>query len=363
MRGAQGSGRRVSFVVDSDAWGGAEVYVTHLARRAGGLGWRASVVCAEPVAGAFAAAAPDVDLAVVPLARHQPRAPQVEAALRAQRPDVVHVNLVDRASNAAAVQAALAVAPATATLHLDGPSEGSAADRRRLAMLYRGLGVVLTPARADRLVGALDLPPEHVVVVPNGVDVPATLPVRTTCGTLRLGALGRLTEQKGFDLLLASLRRLDLPPGGVQVVLGGQGRDEAKLRDLARGLPVDFPGFVADVPAFLRDIDLFCLPSRREAMPLALLEAMAHGLACIATDVGAVRDSVGEAAVVIPPGDVDALTAALDGLLRDGGRRAALGTRARARAVRDFDADLMARRTFAVLQRALRVPFGERAAV
>jgi glycosyltransferase involved in cell wall biosynthesis len=112
---------------------------------------------------------------------------------------------------------------------------------------------------------------------------------------------------------------------------------------------VSFRGFVGDVPGFLRELDLFCLPSRREALPLALLEAMAAGLPCVATDVGDVRTAVADAALLVPPDDERALTEALDGLLRDPVRRACLGRRARHRAVSHLDADLMARRTFGLL--------------
>jgi UDP-galactopyranose mutase len=117
---------------------------------------------------------------------------------------------------------------------------------------------------------------------------------------------------------------------------------------------VTFCGFVSDPRRFLSGVDLFCLSSRREALPLVLLEAMAEGLPCVATDVGDVRQAVGEAAVVVPPGNVTALAAALRDLLTDPGRRRLLGLRARTLAERAFDADLMARRTFAILDRVRR---------
>ena len=102
-------GRRVTFVSDSDAWGGAEVYLTHLLARASGLGWTASLVCAEPVAPRFAEAVSPERLTVVPLARHAADAPATGAAVVASAPDVVVVNLVDPASNAAALAAGLAL--------------------------------------------------------------------------------------------------------------------------------------------------------------------------------------------------------------------------------------------------------------
>ncbi|MGY1836927.1 glycosyltransferase [Blastococcus sp. SYSU DS0510] len=348
---------RVTFVSDSDAWGGAEVYLTHLLRHAAGLGWAASLVCAEPVAAGFRAACGDLPCAVVPLARHTVRAPEVQTAIGAQRPDVVAVNLVDPGSNAAAVAAALAVAPTTATLHLAG-STGTGAQRAALAALLGRLGAVLTPSADGRalLVARLGLRPDRVHVVPNGVPVPPDPAGPAGRPVPRLGALGRLTGQKGFDVLLEAVRRLVDEGLPVDVLIGGDGRDRTALRSRAQGLPVAFPGFVTDVRGFLAGLDLFCLSSRREALPLVLLEAMAEGLPCVATDVGAVREAVGDDAVVVPAEDPGALAGALRSLLLDDGRRTALGAAARRRAEAEFDAGLMARRTFAVLERVVHDP-------
>jgi glycosyltransferase involved in cell wall biosynthesis len=348
---------RVTFVSDSDAWGGAEVYLTHLVRHAAGLGWAASLVCAAPVVAGFRTAVPHLPCAVVPLARHTASAPEVGAAVAAQRPDVVAVNLVDPGSNAAAVAAALAVAPTTATLHLAG-STVTGAQREALAALLGRLGAVLTPSADGRalLLDDLGLRPDRVHVVPNGVPVPPD-PVGPAGGSVpRLGALGRLTAQKGFDVLLEAVGGLVAEGLRFDVVIGGDGRDADALRSRAQGLPVAFPGFVSDVRGFLAGLDLFCLSSRREALPLVLLEAMAEGLPCVATDVGAVREAVGEDAVVVPAEDPGALTGALRPLLLDAGRRTALGTAAHRRAEAEFDAGLMARRTFAHLEEVVHDP-------
>jgi glycosyltransferase involved in cell wall biosynthesis len=346
---------RVTLVADSDAWGGAEVYLTHLGRRAGANGWTASFVCAEPVAGRSTAVAGSAQVTPVPLARHLTEAPAVRAAIAAQRPDVVLVNLVDPGSNAAAMAAALEVAPTVGVLHLAGDT-GTGERRRRLAELYGRLAAVLTPSADGRrqVLADLGMPEDRVHVVPNGVDVPAVASGPAGRAVPRVGALGRLTGQKGFDVLLDAVRSLVAAGTPADVVIGGTGRDEAELRAAAAGLPVTFRGFVGDVPAFLSGLDVFCLSSRREALPLVLLEAMAAGLPCVATDVGNVATAVGQDAVVVPPGDAAALAAALAALLADPQCRADLGARARRRAVREMDADLMAERTFAHLDRACR---------
>jgi glycosyltransferase involved in cell wall biosynthesis len=341
---------RVTLVADSDAWGGAEVYLTHLLRRAEGTGWTASLVCAEPVAAGFTGCVPADRLAVVPLARHRDDAPEVRAAVAAQRPDVVVVNLVDPGSNAAAVAAALQVAPTAAVLHLAGDA-GTGERRGRLAGLYARLGLVLSPSAdgRDQVVGELGVPADRAHVVPNGVDIPAVASGPAGRVPPRVGALGRLTAQKGFDVLFAAVARLVADGTPVEVVVGGTGRDAQQLRQAAAGLPVTFGGFVRDVPGFLAELDVFCLSSRREALPLVLLEAMATGLPCVATHVGGVAAAVGEDALVVPAEDGVALATALGRLLGDAAGAAELGARARRRAVREMSADLMARRTFALL--------------
>src|SRR4051795_12560904 len=154
---------RVAFVCDSDTWGGAEVYLTHLLRRAASEGWAASLVCAAPVAAGFIGLLPPGRLTVVPLARHTADAPAIRAALAAQRPDVVLVNLVDPGSNAAAVAAALDVAPTVGVLHLDGDT-GSGDRRERLAGPYPRMAAVLTPSSGGRnqLLEDFGLPPGRV---------------------------------------------------------------------------------------------------------------------------------------------------------------------------------------------------------
>jgi glycosyltransferase involved in cell wall biosynthesis len=336
---------RVSFVADSSAWGGAEVWLAHHLRRAAAHGAAASLVCAEPVAPGFGGF--DVDRAVVPLSRHADAAPAVRAALAAQRPDVVVVNLVDPASNAAAVAAAQEVGPTVGVLHLVGDTR-TGAERAALTALYRRLAAVVSPSTEgrDQLVADLGVDPARAHVVPNGVDVPPDPAGPAGNPVPRIGALGRLTAQKGFDVLLAALRRLDVP---FEAVVGGAGRDGEALREAAAGLPVTFPGWVDDPRAFLAGLDLFVVSSRVEAGPLVLAEAMAEGLPCVSTDVGEVRRLAGEDVVVVPVDDAAALAAAIGGLLADPARRAELGVRARARAAGDLGADLMAERTYRLL--------------
>jgi len=352
---------RLSLVADTEGWGGAETWLAHHLRRAAAHGVLASVVCADEVADRFRRWVPEERLAAVPLARHREKAPATQAALEDQAPDVVLVNLVDPASNAATLDAALTVAPTAAVLHLAGDL---GPDPEAVAARYADLAVLLSPSQegVELVRTRLAEPRGGVVVTCNGVDVPAD-PVGTASRRQsgrrpgrppRVGGLGRLTPQKGYDVLLDAVRLLVIRGVDLEVVLGGGGREEAALREAARGLPVSFAGWVEDRRAFHAQLDVFCLPSRHEALPLALLEAMAEGLPCVATDVGDVGSRLGDAVELIPPGDPLALADAVQRLLEDRAGADAVGRTGRLRVMTSHDAAAMVADTFTVLRRAHR---------
>ena len=115
---------------------------------------------------------------------------------------------------------------------------------------------------------------------------------------------------------------------------------------------IHFLGLREDVPALLSLADVMLLPSLSDAMPITVLEAMALGVPIIASDVGGVREALGEeAGICVPPGDTAALADACVRVLTDAELRASLGRSGAARA-RQFDASLMARRYAALFEAA-----------
>jgi glycosyltransferase involved in cell wall biosynthesis len=329
---------RVTFLLDSPNLGGAEVTVLQLV--AGLHDVDATVLAATPASERFLARArrhASVHT-LPPVGRRDERTGAVRDAVAATAPDVVHVNLVDPASNEMLLAAAAAAPAATvATCHMTGAT-GTGAAGARLAARYAALDHTITVSQEIATVlRSLGVPDDRITVVVNGIAIGAPAPRRVAPSPVRLGTVARLTPQKGIDVLLRSVAKLDRRGRAVELVVAGEGRDRAALERAAAGLPVTFLGHVDDVPTLLSTFDVFVLASRAEGLPLALLEAMAAGLPCVATDVGDVGRAAGDTVVVVPPEDVAALTAALDDLVVDAGRRAAVSRGARVRAIDRFD--------------------------
>jgi glycosyltransferase involved in cell wall biosynthesis len=172
-----------------------------------------------------------------------------------------------------------------------------------------------------------------------------------------IGALGRLAEEKGFDLLIEAVAVLLDEGVDVELRIAGAGGGEADLRAriLASGHRerMRLVGFQDDVGRFFAGLDVFALPSRREGMPLALLESMAAGLPAVAARAGGVAEVVedGVTGLLVPVGDVQALAAALSSLARDPDRRRTLGADARRRAEEHYGFERRARDVAAVYHR------------
>jgi glycosyltransferase involved in cell wall biosynthesis len=176
------------------------------------------------------------------------------------------------------------------------------------------------------------------VVVPNAAprapDVPAG---RGEGETTALYLGGFANPVKGGEELLAALERPKAE--AVRVVLCGPGELPERGRELlARRPGIEWRGWIeeAEKEELLREAAIFVLPSTSEGLPMAVLEAMAWARAIVATAVGGVPDVLadGVEGLVVPPGDPDALAAALAKQAADAALRERLGTAARERARR-----------------------------
>lgn len=115
---------------------------------------------------------------------------------------------------------------------------------------------------------------------------------------------------------------------------------------------VEFLGFRTDIPHLLEQASIACLPSYREGLPKALLEAMAASLPCVTTDVPGCREAVthGDNGLLVPAGDAVALASALDVLIQDAGLRQQMGRRGRERIEQEFSSEIIIRQTLALYE-------------
>jgi len=210
------------------------------------------------------------------------------------------------------------------------------------------------------------VPPERVVVVPNGIDpapwvgaeplaraslgVPASVPLAAVVGLLNVA--------KGQDVLLRALA--DPRAADLHLLVVGHGEDEPALRALARDLGLDdrvrFLGWRQDVPRLLATADFLVLPSRWEGLPYIVLEAMAAGLPIVATRVDGARELVddGTSGFLAASEDPKDLARAIGAaLVLDPAARSQMGLAGRARQRREYDLEGMVRRLDALYRGVL----------
>jgi len=276
--------------------------------------------------------------------------------LRSLKPDVIHSHSF-HANIFARIVSRFAGRPMViSTIH--NIYEGG-----RLRMLaYRltdGLSTRTTAvcqAAADRFVKLKAVSAEKCTVVPNAIDLGEFTPDATRRTTLResLGAddkfvwlaEGRITAAKDYPNLLGAFTRvLKSNPNAFLWIAGqGSGHEESRLRALAANLglsrSMQFLGLRHDLPALLDAADGFVLSSAWEGMPLAIAEAMAMEKPIVATDVGGVRELVGETGPLVPAHDPEALADAMLELMRKPeADRLVIGRTARMRIQAGFNFD------------------------
>jgi glycosyltransferase involved in cell wall biosynthesis len=230
--------------------------------------------------------------------------------------------------------------------------------------------VALANAHADYLVEREGIERSKVRIIPNGVDTERFRPARNEEERARVrrtlsiplerfvvAVVAALRPEKNHALLLEAASRIAKSRGEFLFLIVGEGTEGPRLQRMARerslGGCVRFMGRRSDVSDILAasDASVLCSYPVVETFPLVLLEAMACGVAVVATDVGAVREMLvsGEEGIIVPPGDADALATALVSLAGQSEMRRRIGSRARDRVVRDFTVETMVKRYAALI--------------
>jgi glycosyltransferase involved in cell wall biosynthesis len=199
--------------------------------------------------------------------------------------------------------------------------------------------------------------PERIATIYNGVlaEQPTCEPaaVRAELGLaaddLLIAAVGRFTDQKGFDILIAAMPLLLRSVPAARVVLVGDGEKRAELdrrtKELGVNTAIRFTGFRSDTVNFLHAADVVAVPSRFDVFPLVPLEAMMAGRPVVASDLPALREAIDQGTTgLLVPVSPESFAQALANLLRDASRRRDIGKKAGIVARERFSVDLMVRR-------------------
>ena len=200
----------------------------------------------------------------------------------------------------------------------------------REVVIHNGIVVADRPTEADRAAARADLGVEahHFVI----------------------GIVARLSPQKAHQTLFDAVASVKSTHPHVRLMVIGGGAREQELRNLSATLGIDdatrFLGVRDDVERLLPGLDVSCLSSVHEGVPIAILESMAAGLPIVATDCGSLRDLVTdfENGFIVPVGNAELLAERLRLLADDVALRTRLGEAGRRRAERDFEISETARR-------------------
>lgn len=292
-----------------------------------------------------------------------------------RRADVVHLHGFSGKNVVVTAMARLLFGrPVIMSLHTSGFDEPESIARQGRLAWWAFTSADLYLSVSPHLVTAFlaaGLPARKIRQVPNGIDLtrfsPADRPERERLRR-RLGLpvdrpmilfVGFFSREKQPHVLFDAWRLLNAEPAPSLVFVGAtkssyfevDGDLAGSIRWKAAGAGVDdrlfFVDPTHDVHDYYRAADLFVLPSSREGLPVALLEAMASGLPCVASRLPGATDVVitdGDDGVLVAPGDVEAFASAIDRLLGDHQAAAALGARARATVTARYsDADVAER--------------------
>jgi glycosyltransferase involved in cell wall biosynthesis len=290
--------------------------------------------------------------------------PALVGALRARRPDVLHINnggypgsdlgrLIVMAARVVRVPRIVMTVHAVPQPRASEPPGAAQIDR----VVWACVDVVIGATRAvqQALVGDRAMPPQRFVLVPYGVRDPGGDPegaaelraeLGVADGELLAGMLSATAdEQKGHHVLVAATAQAR----GVRTAIAGSAPPAAAGAEDAEGVTV--LGRVDHVGTFLRACDVIVVPSvRDESLPLVVLEAMAAGRPVIASRLSGIPEAVQDEVTgrLLPPGDVAALAEVLTALAAgDRSVLAGWGTAARARWEERFSLDAMVTATVA----------------
>jgi phosphatidylinositol alpha-mannosyltransferase len=349
-----------------DRYGGVQ---THVRSLAGALRKRAhDAIVIAPTAGEVKTEEPGVRTvgrtlpvpangSVAPLAFGPLAAAAMRRELREFDPDVVHIHepLVPSLSLLALWNAKC---PVVGTFH--AAAESSAGYRLARPLLERALHRVTVRTAVSNAARALaaEYFPGDFVITPNGIDLErfaSASAMALSDSPNSVLFFSRLEKRKGLGVLIRAAALMS--DVDFRLVVAGSGPLERSSRSLAESLGVeaDFLGRVddADVADVFRSATVYCAPGLGgESFGIVLLEAMAAGTPVVCSDLPGFSDVAKDQALLVPPGDPEALADALRSVLIDPARQEEMSAASRARAA-DFDWDVLVEQVERVYRQAL----------
>ena len=239
----------------------------------------------------------------------------------------------------------------------------------RFSERYVNMFLPVSDALKKRLLEQHTIPARRIARIYNGIELEeyqpdisgkASLEIRKEFGIdkdqLIVGGVGRLTWGKGFEVLIKAIQPIIKAVPEAKILIVGDGPLKGKLERMGEMLNVNsnliFSGFRNDVRSLLSAIDVFVLPSFAEGFPMITLEAMAMLKPIIATNIDGITEQItdGKHGILVPPGDPDALSKAIMGLINDKQLAKNMGTEARKRVEKEFSVEKMVAETEKVYQ-------------
>jgi glycosyltransferase involved in cell wall biosynthesis len=240
---------------------------------------------------------------------------------------------------------------------------------RRIFPCWGSKVIAISESVMTHLVDDFKVRPQDIIVIHNGIDLDkfkisafAAGGGEAGCKTERkkefglgegpvVGIIARLSDVKGHRYLIEAMKEVLENVPAAQLVIVGEGRTEKKLIRLTRKLGIEgnvfFIPAVSETVRILPVMDVFVMPSLKEGLGLALMEAMAAGLAVIGSEVGGIKSLIRDDynGLLVRPADVNQLSRAILRLLNDSGEREGLGVNARKFITENFSQETMISRT------------------
>jgi glycosyltransferase involved in cell wall biosynthesis len=304
---------------------------------------------------------------------------RIREILKRADPDIIHGHLY-HGEVVASIASFLSKLPMITTRHSSGLEYNGF--RRIVARLAaRRISSAIVVSRDSAIeASATGIPEDRITIVHNGIDarrfsmrddqekdnskkqlIRELFPGDVPADPILIGAAGALKEVKNYRLfILVASKLLTMDPSfgeRVRFVIAGEGALRAELEQLVRreGLEdhIAMPGYIGGLEDYFPCLDIFLVTSTSEGVPIALLEAMSSGAACISSDIGDIGIVMGEAGITVPSGSRDDFVDAVSLFITDDQLRKSIGRKARVRVLENYDIEIWGERILQIYKSVL----------